>query len=76
LIFLDIDKAGYAPVLPQARRLLRTGGLLVTDNTGFADADPFNRAIAADPAWQAVHLLAHLPLHLPPIDGLCLALRC
>jgi len=75
LVFLDIDKAGYGPALAQARRLLRPGGLLVADNVGFADADPFNRAIAADPAWQALHLLAHLPLHSPAKDGLCLALR-
>lgn len=75
LIFLDIDKAGYGPALAQAKRLLRPGGLLVADNVGFADAAPFNRAIAADPAWQALHLLAHLPLHSPAKDGLCLALR-
>jgi len=75
LMFLDIDKAGYAPILPQARRLLRPGGLLVADNVGFADAVAFNRAIAADPAWQVLHLLAHLPLHSPAKDGLCLALR-
>jgi predicted O-methyltransferase YrrM len=75
LIFLDIDKSGYAPVMPQARRLLRPGGLLVADNVGFADARAFNQAIAADPAWQALHLLAHLPLHSPNKDGLCLAMR-
>jgi len=75
LIFLDIEKADYIRVLPDCGRLLRDGGLLVADNTGFKDADDFNRAIMNDPRWRAVNLLALLPLHSPEQDGLCLALR-
>ena len=75
LIFLDIEKADYIRVLPDCGRLLRNGGLLVADNTGFKDADEFNRAIMNDPRWRAVNLLALLPLHSPEQDGLCLALR-
>ncbi len=75
LIFLDIEKADYIHVLPHCQRLLRQGGLLVADNIGFADAEDFNQAIANDPAWRVVHLLALLPLHSPEQDGLCLALR-
>jgi len=75
LIFLDIEKADYIRALPHCGRLLRKGGLLVADNTGFKDADDFNRAIMNHPQWRAVHLLALLPLHSPEHDGLCLALR-
>jgi predicted O-methyltransferase YrrM len=32
LVFNDIDKESYPEVLPWAKKLLRTGGLLVTDN--------------------------------------------
>ena len=75
LIFLDIDKESYAPALPHCRRLLKVGGLLITDNIGFAGADAFNREIFGQKSWRAVHLLALLPQHSPERDGLSLALR-
>jgi len=75
LIFLDIDKESYAPALPHCRRLLKVGGLLIADNTGFAGADAFNREIFRLISWRAVHLLAFLPQHSPERDGLSLAVR-
>jgi caffeoyl-CoA O-methyltransferase len=75
MIFLDIDKESYLPALAQAQRLLRVGGLLVTDNVGFSGAADFNREILANPAWRAVPLLCLLPRHSPEHDGLALAVR-
>jgi caffeoyl-CoA O-methyltransferase len=75
LVFLDIDKESYLPALSHCRRLLRVGGLLVADNTGFAGAAPFNQEILENPAWSAVHLLSFLPRHSPEHDGLTLAVR-
>jgi caffeoyl-CoA O-methyltransferase len=75
LIFLDIDKESYLPALSHCRRLLRAGGLLVADNTGFTGAADFNREILAHPAWRAVHLLSVLPRHSPEHDGLTLAVK-
>jgi caffeoyl-CoA O-methyltransferase len=75
LIFLDIDKESYLPALSHCRRLLRAGGLLVADNTGFAGAADFNREILSHPAWRAVHLLSFLPRHSPEHDGLTLAVK-
>lgn len=75
LIFMDVEKADYAQLMPHCRRLLRPGGLLVADNTGFAQADGFNRAMAADPAFLAVPIWGFWPGHAPESDGLCLALR-
>jgi predicted O-methyltransferase YrrM len=74
-IFMDIDKESYLPALPHCRRLLKLGGLLFTDNVGFAGADPFNREIFASEDWRTVNLLGFLPLHSPEQDGLSLALR-
>jgi len=74
-IFLDIEKADYLKVLPQCRRVLRPGGIMVADNTGFADADRFNRGIYIDPGWKVVNLFSFLPGHSPENDGLCIALR-
>jgi len=74
-IFLDLDKEAYLPALPHCRRLLKIGGLLFTDNVGFAGAAAFNREIFASEDWQAVHLLAFLPCHSPERDGLSLAVR-
>lgn len=75
LIFLDIEKSDYQKALPDCRRLLRKGGLLIADNVGFEAADSFNRTIFAAPEWYAVHLYSFLPAHSPEYDGLCLALR-
>jgi len=75
LIFIDIEKKDYIKALPDCRRLLGKGGLLVADNVAFKDADAFNRAIADHPDWRSVSLLSYLPLHSPEHDALCLALR-
>ncbi len=75
-IFLDIEKQEYIKLLPDCRRLLIPGGLLVADNVGFKDADEFNRAIAGHSDWRSVSLFSFLPLHSPENDALCLALRC
>ncbi|ANX04646.1 O-methyltransferase [Immundisolibacter cernigliae] len=75
LILLDIDKADYLYALEHCARLLRPGGLLVADNTGFADAEPFNAALVADPRFRSVNLLCLLPGHSPEQDGVALAVR-
>ena len=75
LIFMDIDKVGYDTALPYCRDLLRQNGLLVADNVGFEDADPFNKAIFSSSEFRPVSLFSFLPLHSPEKDGLCLALR-
>jgi predicted O-methyltransferase YrrM len=75
MIFMDIDKEGYKPLLPHCRRLLRRGGLLIADNVGFQGSDPFNRAIGEDPAFSVVNFYGFLPFHSPEQDGLCLALK-
>ena len=75
LIFIDIEKKEYALALPDCRRLLRKGGLLVADNVGFQDADEFNRTISDHPDWASVSLFSYLPLPSPENDALCLALR-
>lgn len=75
LILLDIDKTEYLYALDHCARLLRPGGLLVADNTGFADAEPFNAALAADVRFRSVNLLCLLPGHSPEQDGVALAVR-
>lgn len=75
LIFMDIDKVDYETALPYCRELLRQNGLLVADNVGFEDADPFNTAIYRSGEFRPVTLFSFLPLHSPEKDGLCLAIR-
>ena len=74
-IFMDIDKQYYLSALTPCSRLLKKGGLLIADNTGFKDADDFNQAIAAHSGWKVVQLYAFLPAHSPEKDGVCFALR-
>ncbi len=75
LIFLDIDKEFYGPALPQCERLIRSGGVMLADNVGFADAADFNRALWESDKWQVVNLLSLLPGHSPERDGLSFAVR-
>jgi predicted O-methyltransferase YrrM len=75
MIFMDIEKADYVRTLPDCHRLLAPGGLLVVDNTGFKDADPFNRAMHEDARFQSVNLWAFLPAHSPEQDGICIAIK-
>lgn len=75
VVFLDIEKEDYLSALPHCTRLTAPGGLLIADNVAFADADPFNRAIGADPGWRSISLYALLPTHSPERDGLGLAVR-
>lgn len=74
-VFMDIEKEDYLAMLPHCTRIVRPGGFLLADNVGFADADPFNRAIYASPAWRSVSLYGFLPAHSPEQDGLCMAVR-
>ncbi len=81
LIFVDINKAGYPDVLEPCIRLLRAGGLLVTDNVLWhgAVADPrarskdtvairaYNARLAKDP-----RMLASI---LPLRDGVSVAMK-
>ena len=63
LIFLDIGKEDYRALLSHCNRLLKTGGLMVTDNVGFHAANDFNHAVFESPQWKSVHLLSFLPDH-------------
>ena len=75
LIFMDIEKVDYDRALPHCFRLLRKNGLLIADNVGFKDADPFNASIYNSKAFRPVSLFSFLPRHSPERDGICLALR-
>ena len=75
MIFMDIDKQYYLSALPFCYKLLKMGGLMVVDNTGFSDAMAFNDRIFNDNGWQVVNLLCMLPNHSPEHDGICLALK-
>ncbi|PKN43945.1 MAG: hypothetical protein CVU63_11675 [Deltaproteobacteria bacterium HGW-Deltaproteobacteria-20] len=73
LVFLDVDQRYYAKLESVCHRLLRPGGLLVADNTAFADAGEFNILIQDGRRWDAVNIYAFLPNHAPEQDGICLA---
>lgn len=80
LIFVDINKEGYPKVLERCIRLLRVGGLLVTDNVLWK-----GRVARKDPSPDTVAIraynerLAHDPRMLASIlplrDGVSVALK-
>ncbi len=81
LIFNDIDKESYPQVIPWAKKLLRPGGLLVTDNVLWSGrvADPsdqdawteairtYNRILAEDEDMETVIL--------PVRDGVSISVK-
>lgn len=73
LVFLDVDQRYYVELEPVCHGLLRPSGLLVADNTAFADARDFNLLMRDEERWETVNLLAFLPEHAPERDGICLA---
>lgn len=74
-VFLDIEKKDYQPALSALSDIMRPGGLLLADNTGFRDANAFNQAIFDNPAWRSVQVLSFLPMHSARHDGLCFAVH-
>ena len=81
LVFIDADKEGYPDYLDASLRLVRSGSLILGDNTirGGTVLDPreetaratreFNRRIAEDPRLYGIVL----PLIRERIDGLTIA---
>ena len=81
VIFLDADKQGLAVYLDEAARLLRPGGLLLTDNALWRgtvmdpeERDPdveairnFTRRVAGEPGWDGTIV--------PVGDGVLMAVR-
>lgn len=74
-VFMDIEKKDYHAALAKLTPLVRSGGLLIADNTAFVDAKKFNQSIYADSGWQSVQILSFLPMHSALHDGLCFAVR-
>jgi predicted O-methyltransferase YrrM len=75
MVFMDIEKEDYLAALLALQGLVTPAGLLIADNTGFKDADPFNRHMAESGAWRSVQLFSFLPKHSGRYDGLCVAVR-
>jgi len=79
LVFCDGDKREYPQYLEQARRLLRSGGVVAFDNALWHDrvADPSVRDAETTAIREMLTLLADddtlLPALLPVGDGLALA---
>lgn len=82
LVFLDADKESYVAYLAEARRLLRTGGLLAADNA-FWQGKVLEEAGPDDPATRGIRsfnrTLADHPdftsTVVPTGDGIALAVR-
>lgn len=74
-VFMDIEKKDYRLAFSRLSSRVRPGGMLVADNTGFADAKGFNQAIHGASDWRSVQLFSFLPMHSALHDGLCLAVR-
>lgn len=73
LIFVDIDKAQYAPILPDLMDLLKPRGLLVADNAGFEEVRTFNQKLADTDGIDTAFLHGFFAGHSPERDGVAIA---
>ncbi len=73
MVFLDIEKADYLPILPDVVDILKPRGLIVADNAAFQELEAFNRELADTDGLDVVFLHAHLPGHSPERDGIAVA---
>ena len=75
LIFIDIEKEYYSELLNPSVELLRTGGLLVFDNTAFKTAGDFLERSFDHHDLQTVHFYGFMPNHDPEWDAVTLAVK-
>ena len=73
LIFVDVDKADYAQILPDMVDLLKPRGLLIADNASFEEAREFNKKVAALDGFDTAFLHGFFAGHSPERDGLAVA---
>ena len=82
IVYLDIDKQGYPPVVDLAHAHLRPGGLFITDNVlwsgrvleGEDDGTPATRGVKDFTARLFAHR-GFVPFINPTRDGVAVALR-
>lgn len=75
LVFNDVEKEHYSGLLDPSIRVLRTGGLMVFDNTSFKTAgDLLDRAFS-HPMLETVNLYGLFPRHSPDYDSITLCIK-
>ncbi len=73
MVFLDIEKEDYLPLLPDIMDILKPRGLIVADNVAFQELQDFNKQLASTEGLDAVFLQMFLPGHTPDRDGIAVA---
>jgi caffeoyl-CoA O-methyltransferase len=73
LIFLDIEKNDYLPLLPDLVDILKPRGLLIADNAAFEEVRAFNQQLSKTDGFDTVFLDGYYPGHTPERDGLAIA---
>jgi predicted O-methyltransferase YrrM len=75
MIFQDVDKEMYSEMLGSCVKVLRSGGLLICDNTAFLSAGDFLEKSLEHPELDGFHLYGFLPGHGPEFDALTFLIR-
>lgn len=75
MVFQDVDKELYLEQLEECVRVLRTGGLLICDNTSFKTAGEFLEKSVDHPDLDGFHIHAFLPGHGPEYDALTFLIK-
>jgi len=75
MAFIDVDKEYYTECMELCIPVLRSGGLMVFDNTAFVSGGEFLDASWEHPDIETVHLHAFLPGHRPNYDGLTFCVK-
>lgn len=73
LIFVDMDKALYEPLIYDLVDLLKPRGLLVADNASFEEVKGFNEKLAGMDGFDCAFIHGHFSEHNPERDGIAIA---
>ena len=73
LIFVDMEKTLYEPLLHDLVDLLKPRGLLIADNAAFEEVKGFNERLAGLAGFDCAFLHGFFAEHSPDCDGLAIA---
>ena len=75
MVFIDIEKEMYSDALGDCVRVLRPGGLLVSDNVAFRSSGDYNERLHGHPDLETSFVYGVFHDHSPDEDALALSVK-
>ncbi len=75
MVFIDIEKEMYSDALEDCVRVLRPGGLLISDNVAFRSSGDYNERLHEHPRLETSFIYGIFRNHSPDEDAIALSVR-